>query len=807
MVAMRRLKSIFLALTGCLAGLASAQNASQQIVIWGRALGPDQKGLERVIREFEGRNPGTKVRVLGMGAGEMNPQKLMTAIVGNVAPDAVYQDRFTISDWASRGAFLNLDDYLKRDASDPLCPKKDDYYPATWNEVVYDNKVYGIPTGCDDRVLYYNKEIFFRHAAELKAAGLDPNRPPQTWSEILKYSEILTERNPDGSLKCAGFLPNFGNSWLYLYAFQNNAAFLSPDGRKCTLNTPESLEALKFMIDGYKIVDGYAKAKAFEQGFQADANDAFIIGKVAMKIDGDWIINNLARYAPNLDFATAPAPSPDDRVAGKGRFQGEKDKFITWSGGFSYAIPRGARNPELAWKFIKFATSLEGRRIEHLGQRDAERRAGRTYVPRLAASKSGNDLILKEFMPADPRMAGALRQHIEMIPFAKFRPVTFAGQVLWDAHVKAIENACLGENPSTALANSQKDVQRELDAVFDQEKHPKVNLNIAVYLGLGLLALLVGLAVRTYQKARMGNLAKTESKWAYLFISPWVIGFVVFTLGPMIASLFFSLTQYNVLQDARWVGTQNYQDLFGADFDRVKAAFLNAAYLGGLGVPLGICTGLAIAVLLNSAAKGLRFYRTAFYVPSIFPVVASAVLWSFVLNPDPAKGLFNAFWKVTLGAWLKIDPPGWLTDPAYTKQSLIIMGLWGAGGGMLLWLAGLKGVPKTLYEAAEIDGASPRQQFWKVTLPQLSSLIFFNSIVGLIGAMQEFERIYILANGTSGPNDSLLSPAMHLFNNGFKYFKMGYASALAWLIFLVIAVLTFIQFRVSRKLVYYESER
>jgi multiple sugar transport system permease protein len=243
----------------------------------------------------------------------MDPQKLMTSIVGNVAPDVIKQDRFTISDWASRGAFLSLDDYLKRDTDkDPLCPSPDQYYPSTWAEATYGGKVFAIPTGADNRILYWNKKVFRSKAKELTAAGLDPNRPPQTWNEVLAYSKVLTEFDKNGNLKRAGFMPNFGNSFLYMYAFQNNANFLSPDGRTCTMNTPEAREALEFMVKGYDIIGGYETAERFKSGFQGGENDCFATGQVVMKIDGDWILNNLARYAPDLDFAGAPPPVPDD---------------------------------------------------------------------------------------------------------------------------------------------------------------------------------------------------------------------------------------------------------------------------------------------------------------------------------------------------------------------------------------------------------------------------------------------------------------------------------------------------------------
>lgn len=796
------------ALTFALAAIGLTAEPTQtrkDVIIWGINVGPDSKGTDAVIREFERRNPDLRIRLTSMGAGGMNPQKLITSIVGNVAPDVISQDRFTLSDWASKDAFRPLDDLIERDKDkDPLTPTPEKFYSATWEEAIFQGKVYGIPTSSDNRILYYNKKLF-------REAGLDPDKPPQTWSQVLEYSKKLTKTNPDGTLKIAGWMPNYGNTWLYLFGFQNNTSFMSEDGRTCTLYTPESEEALKFMVDGYKIVGGYEQAKRFESGFLGNENDPFIIGKVAMKVDGDWILNALSRYGPQIDLGVAPAPVPDARFNRTGRFANEKDTFVTWMGGFSLGIPRGARNVEGAWRYIKFATSTEGIMIERRAQKDWERQRGRQYIPRQIATIEANELSAKEFRPADKKFAAAVDMHTHMAEYGRVRPPTFVGQLLWNEHVRAIEQACYGKkSPKDALLDGQAVVQRDLDAFYNKDQYPVLNLSIPTNLGIAAVLLGIGFLTFKFFRLKMGRLARQEAIWAYIFVSPWVIGFLIFTLGPMMASLFFSFTQYDVLNEARWIGLQNYRDIFDADSEQVSKALANAGYLAIVGVPLGSATGLAIALLLNSAVRGMKFYRTLFYMPSIVPGVASAVLWVWILTPDPNKGLINSFWNQTIAVWLNEPPPGWLQSAGWAKPGLIMMGLWGAGSGMVLWLAGLKGVPGTLYEAASIDGASPRSQFWSITFPQLSPIIFFNLVMGFIGAMQEFDRMYIMkpgSDGSVGPDDSLLTPVFHLFQNGFTYFKMGYASSLAWMIFAIIVGLTAIQFWAGKKWVHYETDK
>lgn len=797
-------------LVAILLGATAHAGDKREVIVWGVGLGPDTKGQEAVIREFERRNPDIKVRVLSMG-GRMDPQKLMTSIVGDVAPDVIHQDRFTISDWASRGAFRSMDDLIERDKMDPLSPKKEQYYEATWLEGSYNGSVYAIPTSADNRILYWNHGRFKEKSKELRAAGLDPDRAPRTWSEVLAYSKVLTEFNPDGSLKKAGFMPNFGNAWLYLYAFQMNANFMSEDGRRCTMATPEAAEALEFMVKGYDLIGGYEKAKSFETGFLGKENDAFIVGKVAMKIDGDWILADMARYGPQIDLGVAPPPVPDDRFNRVGKFKDEKVTYVTWFGGFSYAIPKGARNVEDGWKFVKFSTSTEGRLIEAKAQREWEKIRGRIYIPRQVGSREANEALAIELRPADKKFAAAVDMHKSMASFGKLRPPTFVGQTLWSEHARAMEAALYHKStPIEALKESQAIVQRDLDAFFDKEKHPVIDIGLMPKVMVGFVFLgLVGAFV-WFRRLKLGSLAKSEAKWAYALISPWVLGFLLLTLGPMLASLFFSFTQYDVLNEARWIGGQNYADMVGSDQSNFTKALFNAAYLAVIGVPLTIFAGLGTALLLNAAVKGMRFYRTVFYMPAIVPGVANAILWTWVLTPDANKGLVNSFWSRTFGTWMNVEAPGWLQSANWSKDALILMAIWGAGSGMILWLAGLKGVPTTLYEAASLDGANRRQQFWSITFPQLTPIIFFNAVMGIIGTVQEFDRMYIMKpsnEGPIGPDDSMLTPVYLLFKNGFAYFKMGYASALAWVLFGLILILTVAQFKLAPKWVHYEADK
>ena len=287
-----------------------------------------------------------------------------------------------------------------------------------------------------------------------------------------------------------------------------------------------------------------------------------------------------------------------------------------------------------------------------------------------------------------------------------------------------------------------------------------------------------------------------ESLWFYIMISPWIVGFLSFTLGPMIYSIYLSLSKWDLFQPPQYIGLKNYIKLFTMD-DIFWKALYNTFYYAIISVPLHLIIATGIAYMLNKKVKGMRIYRTAFYLPSLVPVVASSMLFAWIFAPD--TGILNQFL-----AFFGIDGPAWLLDAAWVKFSLVIMSLWGVGGGIVLLLAGMRGVPDELYEASEIDGAGKRQQFFRITLPMLTPVLLFNLIMGIIGGLQTFAQVYIMTSG--GPNNASLMVVPYLYDHAFNFYNMGYGSALAWALFAIIMILTLLVFRSSSMWVYYESE-
>jgi multiple sugar transport system permease protein len=317
-----------------------------------------------------------------------------------------------------------------------------------------------------------------------------------------------------------------------------------------------------------------------------------------------------------------------------------------------------------------------------------------------------------------------------------------------------------------------------------------------------------------------------ENLQGYLFASPWFIGFFVFLVFPMVFSVVLSLYQWNGItafneRNATFVGLGNFERLM--DDELFWKSLWNTAYYAFISVPLNIVTSLFLATLLNAKLRGISLFRTIFYLPNVLAGVATILMWSWLFNPD--FGGFNLVLEkvgiVAAGQWI-IDlvpglagflethdiswPPRWFSSEFWAKPGLIIMSLWAVGGSMLIYLAGLQGVPAHLYEVAELDGAGRLRKFWNVTLPMLTPTIFFNLVMSIIGSFQVFNQAFLMTNGQGGPNNATLMYVLYLYRKAFQHFEMGYASAMAWVLFAIIMALTLLVLKSSSLWVYYEGE-
>ncbi len=293
-----------------------------------------------------------------------------------------------------------------------------------------------------------------------------------------------------------------------------------------------------------------------------------------------------------------------------------------------------------------------------------------------------------------------------------------------------------------------------------------------------------------------------ETLFGWLFITPAVLGFLLFHLGPVLASLALSFTRYEIITPPRWIGLDNYRRLLSDDL-WFKSVQVTLKYVV-LFVPSALVTAYAIALLMSRNIRGIALYRTIWYLPSVVPVVASAVIWRWGLNPE--FGPINYPLKV-----LGLPAPRWLTDPDWIIPSIVFISLWGLGNTVLIFLAAITGVPPSLYEAAEVDGANSWARFRHITIPMTSSIIFYQLIVNVISSFQVFGVAYVLfvtqpSASSAGPDNAALFYVLYMFRNAFGYFRNGYASAMAWVLFVVIMLLTWLLFYSQKHWVYYETE-
>ncbi len=766
-----------------------------------------------LIQEFEGFHDGSDGRpaikvIMGQTAvfgKDSDAQRLLCSVMGGDPPDVVWLGRNIVAAWASKGAFTCMDPFMERDLrerpDDPFTLRSEQFWAHCWDEAHYEGKLYAMPTDTDVRILFYNLDIFEKHADALVALGCtDPNDPtkpgpPRTWPQLKECVRLLTEFDENGRLSQVGFIPNYGNAWLCLYAWLNGGEFMSPDGRRCTMDEPRIVEALAFMTELYDLMGGVEAVRAFETSLPQGDMDPFITGRVAMKIDCDQWIAAIARIRPDMRFGAALPPAPEGRPS------------TSWAGGWCWVIPSQTKHPDEAWEFVRFLASKRAYQMRMDAVRQSVRAGGYLFIPPLSARRDVAEWGMEHYVYSDPGIAprykDAMRMVLEALPRARYRPVTPIGQQWWNEHVRAMDAGVyrrydaidVRRNAQIALEVSTRELQGALDRIFerDQFRELKWESILAAYLAM-LAATVVGLYVYFNHRMRARGYFRREFRAGYLFAAPWLAGFIIFGGGPIVFSLVMSFCRYDVFSPPRFVGLRNYIDLLTNDPLFYKA--LGNTVFMALGIPLGMALGLAIAMLLNHEIKGMAVYRTFFYLPAIMPAVAASILWIWIFNPQ--QGILNAL----LGR-VGLEGPAWLQNEHWSKPALIIMGLWGAGGGMIVWLAGLKAIPAHLYEAARLDGAGRLRCLWHVTLPMLSPYILFNLIMGLIGTFQIFTQAYIMTQG--GPVDSTLFYAYSLFNNAFRYLRMGYASAMAWILFAIVLVLTAIQLRLSKRWVHYES--
>jgi len=784
-------------------GSRHATDGRTRIVVWGTAESEGKVGYDSVIAVFERIHPDIRVARAVPERGQ-DLQKLLCAYVGDDPPDVILRESRFLGNLAARGIVMPLDRLIERDRDEPGGIRPEEYYPGCWEEMVYEGKVYGIPGGTNPSIFAYNRHAF-------REAGLDPDRPPRTWDELRECAAKLTKRDAEGNLERVGFLPHFrGMDPLAYYIRQLGGSVLDSTGTRCLLDSPEATRALTFQKELFDLQGGRQAVQAFAMATSQASNvDAYQLGKIAMVIDDDFILYRTARYGDKalLDLGIAPVPMPTDTTP-----------LVLYQRGVVWAIPSNSKHAEEAWAFIKFIASREGYFTFKRAISERDMREKNMQYGGIQARKPLNAAFLGLLPPDSAIRAEALK--IPAMMEAVWSPRTSAvASFIWDRTEEAYDDATYGiRPPEKALRIAANKTNEELDRYYGPPVGPLVNWAHVVLALLGLLVVGIVGVWWFARRERGASSRQSELGIGLVFLSPWLFGFLVFTGGPILFSIIISFTEFEVISPARWVGFKNYEFLLTQDPTFWKSLW-NTIFMT-LGIPIGMAVGLGIAMLLNARVRGLSVYRTIYYLPAIVPVVASSILWLWVMHPK--LGVLNVLLgdigltplivgairrvNVVLG-WLGMRPLDpefwlWLQSEDWAKPGMIVMGLWGAGASMIIWLAGLKGIPEHLYEAAELDGAGAFKRFRHVTLPMLTPYIFFNLVTGVVGTFQVFTQAFVMTLG--GPAQSTLFYVYYLFNNAFSYFKMGYASAMAWILFLIIFALTMLQLWLAKRWVHYE---
>ncbi|MBN1352604.1 extracellular solute-binding protein [candidate division KSB1 bacterium] len=772
-----------------------------ELILWGIGAGQSQwdHGWAKLNRIFLERHPGVKIVTPPDINVTAKSQKLMSAIVGNAAPDLVGgigNDSF-FAEWAARGAFMQLDAYLERDKDHPGALNIDDWVAGAQELVRYKGKIYGIPTVTVSTALFYNVDA-------LISAGFTDTQGnvemPKTAEEYLKFCKRFSIRDEAGNIKRLGSLMGYHHMMrTYRMGLLFGGKFFSDDGKKVTFTDPHIVKALEYMTEHSDYFGGPGKFQIFNQGSWKDGtgggDKAIFNGQLATLMHGQFYLTNIVYNAPDLNYGISALPFPS----------GVEPVNLVM--GFGCGIPKGAKHPDLAWEYIKWIMSEEGQLIAAQENFRVTKSRGIPFTPFTTGNRKIDRVLYEQIVKDNPDFKPQTRKSYKIFlnnleNSINCDPVSspVGGQVMREldrAHDLAVFHV---KTPYEALKEAGDKIQADLDWLYSTEKLPSVNWNQIFVFFFGFAGVFVLFLAWRIKKLSLSRMQMKDLGAGIVCISPWIIGFLVFMLGPIVFSIVMSFTKYNGLSDAQWIGMKNYADLLLKDPIFWKS-FANTAFMF-IGIPINMAIGLGIAMLLNMKVRGVNVYRTIYYLPSIIPFVASTILWVWILHPT--NGILNL-----LLSYIGIQGPAWLGDANWTKPSLILMGIWTAGGGMIIWLAGLKGIPQQLYETARVDGANWWHQFRYITIPMLTPYIFFNLIMGIIGTLQIFVQAVIMGAGSAnqaGPLDSLLFYVFYLFNNAFVDFRMGYASAMAWILFFMILILTLIQLKLAPRWVHYEGK-
>lgn len=757
------------------------------------------KIIRNSVEKFEAAHPNIHVKIERVDQGAYM-EKLLAQFAAGQAPDVSAFEPKMFRKLASRGALAPLDPFL---AKDPSINIKEWYEPIV-RVSKWKNQLYILPRDIAPMgLIYYNKKLFDEAGIPYPDGSWTwdyHERPELKEKDFLWVLHHLTKFDDKGKVTQWALSPGWGRLLADTLAFCAHGQFFDDptDFTKVTYNDPNVVQAFQFAQDlsyKYKYVPS---ALELSSVLQTNSILLFTQGKVAMVQSGIWETPNLRKFlkpgTPGwFEWDIAPFPAFRD------------GHLLVPTGGTGYGLFATSKHPQEAWELLKWMGGPPG-------------------MADLAASglaqPANRRIALQEPWIPGPHTPAALAYPHNRIITDQLAPITSPYPTAeYFIEIDRVTGAPLdliwngSKDAKTALDEATALGQQRLDQILTDEKNPPLNWPAAIGLGALLLFAILGYAFMG-QKGKLKTVSqRREAKSAAWFLMPWAIGTLGFVLGPMILSLIMSFSDWDIVAQAKYRGLGNYTEAFSRDPLFWKALTVTGIYTL-FAVPLGLIFALALALLLNVKVKGIPLFRAGFYMPSLASLVASSLIWRKVFQPEGGllnsliygpDGHGNFLGLATLLAPLagKSAQVNWLGTEQTALPAIIMMSVWGVGGGMIILLAGLQGIPEHYYEAATLDGAGWTKQFRAITLPLLTPSLFFSLVTGMIGSLQIFTQALVVTNG--GPNNATLFYVLHIYRQAFDNLRMGYGSALAWILFLIILVLTLIQFRASRW-VYYEGE-
>jgi ABC-type sugar transport system permease subunit/ABC-type glycerol-3-phosphate transport system substrate-binding protein len=746
---MVRRGSLFFVAMLSLLPLARASEVGKPLVVW--AMGEEGKKIALMARRFEAQNPGVSVETQAI-PWEAAHAKLLTAVVGGIPPDISQIGTTWMAEFATMGALHPLNER----AAVSLTANPDAFFPGSLHTCEVDGILYGVPWYVDTRVLFYRKDL-------LASVGFP--EAPATWDELKSAAVQLSGRKTMDGKKGYGIsLASRGWTELLTAVWQNGGDPLKP-------SEPEFLEAMMHYRSFFR--EGLTPSK---EGADVDLYHAFRTGYLPMFISGPWMVELVGKELPELEGKWGVSLLPGKKT---------RTSFV---GGSNLVIFKESKKKDLAFRFLEFMSDPKNQ-VEWMRLT--------TDLPSVTAAWD------------DPFFAD--KPMIQVFGEQMFDTASPPTVPEWEQIASATEDAMekIVLNPSLTTDQITLALQ-ELETLIiklrvDRGHRPGSWKSFLWWLVGGGGLLLVGLWVKSFWDLRIRHVQVEDTfrlrdflqrdLVGLFFVLPAVSLLLIFMFFPMAVSFLISLTDLNIFSINEWtrmqfIGIENYGKIVQ---DPVFwRALLNTLYFTGVGVPLTVLVSLLAAVALNQRTVKMKsFFRMSFFAPVVTTVVAVAVVWRWLYNPD--YGIFNWFLQSGLG----LKKLFWLSDPRTSLPSLILMAIWkNFGYNMVIFLAGLQTIPESQYEAARIDGASGWQCFRYITIPGLTPTLLFVFIMTTIGYLQFFAEPYVMTKG--GPLDSTTSIVLYMYNQGFRFFNLGYASAISYTLFGLIFVFTFFQMRLKK---------